>query len=134
MISLKWQRIILLFILAYEAWGGVTGGTLLAFAPDGHIMKMPTEMLHGYFPDFLIPGLILSAMGILTTVAFFALLFKQRTAWLFSLLSMGGYIIWFAVEIILVGTHWLQVMWGAPVLIGALMVFPMMPRVFKRGA
>lgn len=131
MISLRWQRIILLFVLAYEAWGGVTGGTLLAFGPDGHMMKMPVEMLHGYFPNFLIPGIILTAMGILTTAAFFALLFKQSTAWLLSLLSMGGYIIWFLVEIVLVGTHWLQIMWGVPVLIGGLMVFPMIPRARK---
>lgn len=132
MISSKWQRIILLFILAYEGWGGFTGGTLLTFGPDGHMMKMPTSMLHGYFPDFLIPGIILTAMGILTTAAFFALLFKQRSAWLLSLLSMGGYIIWFLVEILLVGTHWLQIMWGVPVLVGFLLTIPMLPKFLKK--
>lgn len=132
MINSKWQRIILLVILAYEAWGGVTGGTLLTFAPDGHIMKMSTDILHGYFPDFLIPGIILTGMGFLTTAAFFALLFRARIASLLSLLSMGGYIIWFMVEMLLVGTHWLQIMWGAPVLIGFLLILPLLPHVLKR--
>lgn len=121
----KWLRIILLIILAYEGWGGITGGTLLTFAPDGHIMKMPVEIMHGYFPDFLIPGLILTAMGALTTAAFFAVLFKRHGGRLLTLLSMGGYMVWFAVEIILVGTSWLQIMWGAPVVVGLLLVLPM---------
>ncbi len=132
MISQKLQRILLLIILAYEGWGGITGGTLLTFAPDGHIMKMPVEIMHGYFPNFLIPGLILTAMGALTTSAFFAVLFKRNIGWLLSLLSMGGYIIWFATEIVLVGTHWLQIMWGAPVVVGLLYVLPMVPLLHKK--
>lgn len=132
MISQKLQRILLLIILAYEGWGGITGGTLLTFAPDGDIMKMPVEIMHGYFPNFLIPGLILTAMGALTTSAFFAVLFKRNIGWLLSLLSMGGYIIWFATEIVLVGTHWLQIMWGAPVVVGLLYVLPMVPLLHKK--
>jgi len=129
--NVKWQRIILLFILAYEGWGGITGGILLTFAPDGHVMKMPVEMMHGIFPDFLIPGLILTGMGILSTAAFFEVLHRGKVSWMLSLLSMGGYIIWFAVEIVLVGTHWLQAMWGVPVLIGFLLVLKMNPRSAK---
>ncbi len=127
MINNKFQRIILLIILAYEGWGGITGGTLLTFAPDGHIMKMSTEILHGYFPDFLIPGIILTALGFLTTSAFFAVLFRAKAAWVLSLFSMGWYIIWFLVEMLLVGTHWLQIMWGAPVLLGLALTLPMIP-------
>lgn len=127
MVKNKWQRIILLIILAYEGWGGITGGTLLTLAPNGHIMKMTVEIMHGYFPDFLIPGLILAAMGVLTIAAFFAVLFKRSVGWLLSFLSMVGYIIWFATELVLVGTHWLQIMWGAPVVIGLLLILPMIP-------
>lgn len=127
-----WQRTILLSILAYEGWGGITGGTLLTFAPDGHIMKMPVEMMNGVFPDFLIPGLILTAMGFLTTAAFFAVLFKKEIGRLLAFLSMGGFIIWFTTEIsILGGLHWLHIMWGVPVLIGFLLVLPILP-VFKK--
>jgi len=131
MVNARLQRIILLIILAYEGWGGITGGTLLTFAPDGHIMKMSTDILHGYFPDFLIPGIILTGMGFLTTAAFFAVLFRAKKSWLLSLLSMGGYIIWFLVEMLLVGTHWLQAMWGVPVLVGFVFTLPMVPLLKK---
>lgn len=133
MISKKLQRIVLLFILAYEGWGGITGGTLLTFAPDGHIMKMPVDVMHGFFPNFLIPGLILTVMGFLTTAAFFAVLFKREIGRLLAFLSMGGYIIWFAVEIsILGGLHWLHIMWGVPVLVGFSLVLPLLPDFAKK--
>lgn len=128
MINPKWQRMILLFILLFEAWGGITGGTLLTFAPDGHIMKMPVGMMHGIFSDFLIPGIMLTGLGILSAIAFFELVHKTKTGWLFSLFAMGGYMIWFAVEIIIVGTHWLQAIWGFPVVVGLFLVFPMIPK------
>lgn len=128
MINQKWQRIILLFILAYEAWGGVTGGTLLTFASDGPIMKMSADIMHGFFPNFLIPGLILTGMGVLSTIAFFELFYRAKKGWFFSLLSMGGYIIWFAVEILIVGTNWLQIMWGIPVVVGFILALPMIPK------
>lgn len=46
------KRIILLTVLAIEGIGGILGGVLLAAAPDGHLMDMRVEMLHGIFPDF----------------------------------------------------------------------------------
>lgn len=133
MINKKWQRIVLLIILAYESWGGITGGTLLAFAPDGHVMKMPTDIMNGVFPDFLIPGLILMAMGYLTIAAFFFVLLKNKLDWLFASLALGGYIIWFAVEIIILQElHWLHIMWGMPVVMGFLLTLPMIPASSKK--
>lgn len=132
MTQTTWQRIMLLLILAYEGIGGLLGGILLVLGPDGHYMKMPVEIMHGYFPNFLIPGLILTSMGALTASVFFAVLFKKNIAWLLSFLSMGGYIIWFATEIVLVGTHWLQIMWGVPVIVGFLLVLPMVPFLHKK--
>ena len=67
----KWQRSILLFVLAYEGAGALLGGSLLITAPDGRLMKMPVEIMHGSFTNFLIPGVILFVLGILTTLAFF---------------------------------------------------------------
>lgn len=40
-------------------------GSLLVGAPDGRLMDMPVGMMHGVFPNFLIPGLIVLGMGIL---------------------------------------------------------------------
>lgn len=133
MINKKLERILLLIILAYEGWGGVTGGTLLTFAPDGHIMKMSPDIMNGFFPDFLIPGLILTGMGILTVIAFFEVLHKTKFSWLFAVMSMGGFIIWFTVEIIVLrAVHWLHIMWGVPVVIGFLMALPMVPKMVVR--
>lgn len=124
----KLQRIILLFVLAYEGLGGILGGVLLSIAPDGRLMSMPPDMLHGVFPDFFIPGLILTAMGILTSTAFFFALIRSRWDWLMSGLSLVGFAIWFAVEITILGQiHWLHIMWGVPVLVGIWAALPLIP-------
>jgi hypothetical protein len=59
-----WQRIIVLIVLGYEAAGGLSGGGLLVAAPDGYLMNMPIEIMHGFFPDFLVPGLIPTTTGL----------------------------------------------------------------------
>ena len=93
----KWQRIILLFILGYEAAGCLLGGVLLVVAPDGRLMDMPVEIMHGVFGNFLIPGIILFGLGILNTVTFAAVLGRKPSDWLMSCLALGGLFIWFAV-------------------------------------
>jgi hypothetical protein len=123
------QRLILLFVLAYEGLGGILGGILLVMAPDGRLMNIPTEILHGSFPDFYIPGLILTAMGILTSFAFIIVFQKNRYDWLMSGLSLVGFTIWFAVEIVILQEiHWLHIMWGVPVLVGIWAALPLIPK------
>jgi membrane protease YdiL (CAAX protease family) len=123
-----WQRIILLIVLGYEALGGLSGGSFLVAAPDGRLMNMPVEILHGFFPDFLIPGLILIGMGLLTSVAFVAVWRRSRLDWLLAGLALGGFTIWFLVEIAIIGlVPWVHAMWGLPVLIGGLMALPLIP-------
>jgi hypothetical protein len=121
-----WQRITLLIILGYEGAGALAGGGLLVAAPDGRIMDMPVEIMHGVFCNFLIPGLILFALGILTTTAFIAVLRRTRIDWLLSGLALGGLAIWFIVEIaILQEFHWLHAMWGLPVILGWMVALPL---------
>lgn len=123
-----WQRVILLIILGYEAAGCLTGGTLLVLAPDGQYMEMPVQLMRGVFPDFLIPGLILFGLGILTSAAFVTVLRHNTNAWLMACLSMGGLIIWFWVEIaIILELVWLHAMWGLPVVAGAIFCIPLIP-------
>ncbi|HVZ12708.1 MAG TPA: hypothetical protein VG965_06795 [Patescibacteria group bacterium] len=118
-------RKILLVILAYEGLGGLLGGTLLILGPDGHYMNIPPSVLHGEFADFIIPGIILTGMGLLTTIAFIAVLTKHRFDWVLASMSMYGFIIWFAVEIAVVREIvWLHYMWGLPVVVGGLIVLP----------
>ena len=121
-----WQRIMLLTIIAYEALGGLLGGILLVLEPGGSYMDMPVEIMNGAFPDFLIPGIILLGMGMLNAVAFFSVLRRTSNDWIMAGLAMGGFIIWFVVEIIILQElHWLHLMWGLPVLIGFMVTIPL---------
>jgi hypothetical protein len=124
----RWQRITLLVVLGYETAGALSGGFLLALAPDGRLMDMPIEIMHGFFKDFLLPGIMLIGLGILNASAFIGVLLKNRYGWLLSGLALGGLVIWFTVEIIILQeVHWLHAMWGLPVIIGCLMIIPLIP-------
>lgn len=130
-----WHRVVLLTVLGYEALGCLAGGILLILAPDGRLMQMPVDIMHGAFPDFFIPGLILFALGVLNTIAFFTVLRRTGTDWLWACLAMGGLAIWFWVEIaILLEFHWLHAMWGLPVVLGGLASISLVPGwVVRRG-
>jgi len=122
----KWQRVVLLIVLGYEAAGAVVGGLLLIAAPDGRLMEMPVEILNGAFHDFLIPGIILLGLGILNGVSFVSVIRRSSTDWLMAGLALGGFVIWFVVEIIILQElHWLHLMWGLPVLLGWLALIPL---------
>jgi hypothetical protein len=126
------KRIILLTVLAYEGIGGILGGILLIVGPDGHLMKMPVTMLHGAFPDFFIPGIILTVMGILNLAAFVEVFRRDRNDWILAGLALVGFAIWFSVEIaILRELHWLHIMWGLPVLVGIWTALSLIPVVRK---
>ena len=121
-----WQRIILLMILGYEAAGCLLGGALLILAPDGRYMDMPVDLMRGVFRDFLIPGMILFGLGFLNTVAFVLVLRRSVLDWLMAGLALGGLLIWFFVEIIILDElHWLHALWGLPVLLGWLVTIPL---------
>ena len=121
-----WLRIILLIVLGYEGAGALLGGILLIAAPDGRYMEMPVDMMHGAFNNFLVPGIILLALGILNAIAFVFVIRKSLNDWLMAALAMGGLLIWFVVEIIILRElHWLHLMWGLPVLLGCMLTIPL---------
>lgn len=123
-----WQRVTLLAVLGYEALGCLSGGSLLVLSPDGKYMNMPVEIMNGVFRDFLVPGIILLGLGILTTIAFIAVLRRLPSDWFMACLALGGLLIWFWVEIaILQELHWLHAMWGLPVVLGAVAAIPLIP-------
>ena len=122
----RWQRITLLSVLGYETAGALSGGILLALAPDGRLMDMPVEIMHGFFKDFLIPGFMLIGLGILNAAAFITVLLKNRHGWILASLALGGLFIWFTVEIIILREfHWLHAMWGLPVIVGIMVTLPL---------
>jgi len=121
-----WQRLILLCVLGYEAAGCLLGGSLLVAKPDGRLMNMPVDIMHGVFRDFLIPGIILFGLGILNTAAFVTVLRRKPSDRTMASLALGGLLIWFWIEIaILQQIHWLHAMWGLPVVAGALAAIPL---------
>jgi len=125
----RWQWLLLLSVLGYEATGCLVGGSFLMAAPDGNLMDMPVRIMHGAFADFFIPGLILFSLGILNTFAFISVLRKQESSWLVANIALWGLAIWFVTEIaILQVVHWLHFMWGLPVLLGGVMTIPMIER------
>lgn len=89
--QIKWPRVILLCVLGYEGLGAMVGGFMLVTQPDGRYMQMPVEMMHGVFKSFLVPGVILFALGLLTTFAFFSVLLKKQRDWLMAGLALEGY-------------------------------------------
>lgn len=128
----NWQRIILLSVLGYEGAGALLGGVLLIAAPDGRLMNMPVEIMHGTFPDFMIPGIILFALGILNAAAFLAVLRRHRFDWEMAVIALGALIIWFWIEIaILLDLLWLHAMWGLPVVMGLIAAIPLIPSSFR---
>ncbi len=130
-----WSRIILLIVLGYEAAGGLLGGGLLIAAPDGRLMDMPVGIMHGTFPDFLFPGIILLGLGMLNAFAFVSVLRRRRTDWFMAGMAMGGFLIWFVVEIIILKElHWLHLMWGVPVLWGCVAVIPLIINRYPNAA
>ena len=121
-----WQRVILLIVLGYETAGALLGGALLIAAPDGRLMNIPVDILHGAFRDFLIPGIILLGLGVLNAFSFVSVLRRSPADWLMAGLALGGFVIWFVVEIILLQElHWLHLMWGMPVLLGWIVLIPL---------
>lgn len=131
----NWQRLVLLIVLSYESVGCLLGGSFLMAAPDGSLMSMPVDIMHGAFSNFLIPGIILFSLGIVNLAAVVAVFRKTGYAWVLAALALGGLAIWFWVEIaILLELHWLHAMWGLPVLLGGAVMIPLVPSVvIQRG-
>jgi len=124
----RWQRIILLSVLGYEAAGALLGGSLLVAAPDGRLMEIPVYIMHGIFRDFLIPGLILLGLGVLNAAAFVTVFRRTHADWVLAGLALGGLTVWFGVEIaVLQELHWLNLIWSLPVIAGDLVVLPLVP-------
>ncbi len=124
---MQWRRIVLLTVLGYEALGCLSGGAFLVAAPNGALMNMPAEIMRGFFADFFVPGLLLLGLGLLNVAAFVAVWRRSDIDWVLAGMALGGLTVWFLVEIVVVGTHWLQAMWGLPVLVGLVVALSLVP-------
>jgi hypothetical protein len=122
----QWQRIVLLAVLACEGAGGIFGAALLILEPDGRLLDMPVGIMHGMFQNFLVPGIILLLLGALNVFSFVSVLRRSPNDWLLAGLGLGGFLVWFVVEIVILQElHWLHLILGVPVLVGWLTLIPL---------
>lgn len=123
-----WFRALLLIVLGYEGAGALAGGAMLILAPLGNLMNMPVGIMHGAFPDFETPGVILFLMGVLLAVSFITVISRHKSGRIFAIVALWGMVVWFWVEIaVLRRLHWLHAMWGLPVVLGLIAAIFMEP-------
>ncbi len=137
---------ILLALHLFQGLGGLGGGIVLMIRPDGSLIHMPLTMIKGSpFNDFLIPGIILFfVLGVLPIFTFAALImqpdwkflnriniYKDRNpAWMLSLFTGLGLIIWIDVEVAVTGYG--SILQAIYAVVGLLLViFTLVPSVMK---
>jgi len=73
--------------------------------PDGSSVGIPQEWLEDSpFEDYLIPGIVLAAMGVLSLAAAFLQLRRHQYAWLVAGAAGVGFVIWIIVQSIMMGS------------------------------
>jgi hypothetical protein len=94
----------LVFLLAIQAIGAISGGVGLVQDPINNI-GLPLSLLEGApFHDYLIPGLILLVVvGFFPAAVLVGLLRGYRWAWWLAIAAGGGLLIWIATEVALLG-------------------------------
>ena len=138
---------LLIALMAFQAVSALAGGAAMLIAPRGGIF--PIEMLAASpFDTFLIPGLLLfGVLGVLPALAAWALLARPRWAamapierafgahwsWPFGGALGVALVIFIAVEVAMIGGHWLQGLYGG-VGVGliALALWPGTRRYYRR--
>ena len=127
---------VLVFLVFFLAFSGLTGGFALTLWSSGDVLQMPLSMLENTpFNNFLIPGLILLlVLGVFPTLLGYAMLkepkwdwanklnvYKQyHFLWSYSLYLGLILILWINIQIFMIGGgHILQFIYG---ILGTLIV------------
>ncbi len=104
------MKILLFILVSFVALTAAISGLIIISNPDGVIMGLNPGVLHTTpFKNFLIPGIALTAVGIINTVAVF--LNIQRHVNRYNWAMAGGVVLcgWIFVQIILIRQiSWLQ--------------------------
>jgi hypothetical protein len=91
--------------------GAVVCGFLMFIQPDGSLLGLPLNMLHGSpFENFLVPGILLFLVNGLGNMVSAVLSFKQHDLAGFTGIIFGlGLVVWLFVQVSMIGGgHWLQ--------------------------
>lgn len=95
--------------LAFVGSNAVIAGLLLVIGPDGHILRLPPQDLEGSpFPDFLVPGLALAALGGLHVWAFYLQVARNPRAWFWTGFAGAGLCVWIVVQVLIIRPSVLQ--------------------------
>lgn len=99
-----WRRWALIAILALVSLNAIVAGYGLVTEPSGSALGIPQDWLaESPFDDYLIPGMILLALGVLYGFAAVQELRRARSAWFWAGLSGGAMIVWIAVQVAMMG-------------------------------
>ena len=109
MITNKVARIALVVLQVLMGLAAVGGGLDLVLT-NGQLMRMPVELLRGSpFDSYLIPGLVLLAVGIINLASAVAVLRRHRGGAPASVVVGIMWIGWFVVQLAVVGLlNWQQ--------------------------
>jgi hypothetical protein len=135
---------ILIFLVTIEAAGALFGGYSLIKDPSGEAIKLPLKLLNGtFFPDYLVPGIILFVMlGLFPLLLIYPLYFKPRWkfanklniyigyhwAWTYTLYTSIILLIWINLQMMILGTG--SMMQGATGMFGILiLIVTLLPQV-----
>lgn len=140
--------ILLTIVVGFQALGGLYGGAALVLDPSGSLLGLPLVVLERTpFADFLVPGLILLVvLGLLPLGVAIALwstpawraaasierIFGAHWAWVGAGVVAVGLIIWLAVELWMVGsTGLLLVFTGVAAAMLGLTLLPSTRRYYR---
>jgi hypothetical protein len=104
------MRIVLLVVQGFLAVNALAGGLFLMLAPDGSLLRLPSEFMHStLFKDFFWPGAILFTVIGLGHVAGFVLTLRRAAFAPHAALVLGrGTLIWIGVQVLMTELFWLQ--------------------------
>jgi hypothetical protein len=139
---------VLAILVALQAVSGLGGGAVLVIDPSGGLLGMPLSVLRrGPFVDFLVPGVILLlVLGVFPAAVAAALwtrprwramgrlegAFGEHWSWIFAGVVGVGLLLWFAVQLWVVGPSSLLVAYGLlAVAIVALALMPSTRRFYR---
>jgi hypothetical protein len=110
--SNKWHYIVLGVLQVFISLGAIPAGVSMILDPTGAGVGMSLEWLAGSpFPNFLIPGLVLTGVNGLGSLAGAVLSFRRQALAPLAAIGLGMFLMaWITVQWLIpgLGFHWLQ--------------------------
>lgn len=99
-----WRRWTLVAVLGLVAVNALVAAYGFVGDPDGSSVGIPLDWLADTpFRSYLVPALVLGALGLLYAFAAIRELQRARDAWFWAGLSGGAMLVWIAVQVYMMG-------------------------------